>query len=203
MGKLFPRTLSFVFFSLFFIFIAGMAMFGWNNGTHSLEKKTARPMTAVKPSTDSKPATDVVNVPEQDQGSTPDPLMQTTLKLPDGKVIEPLQPVRWKDLSLQLIVTSLPPVDQNDSGYGYQSIISNHSTAVSTETVTTSAGEGTLVLCETTPPAASGSTDVTYSYWVIVYGSQYAYAIDAAILGNKNDAKNEVLNLLNGWKVPK
>jgi hypothetical protein len=125
-------------------------------------------------------------------------LFQTTLRLPNGKVITPNHTVDWKDLYIQLIVTSLPPSTTN----GFEAVVGNHSTIISHQTVSTPAGKATLVLDQRTAPAASKSTTPTYEYWVIVYGNQYAYAIDAMVSGNLNNAKSNVMGLLKQWKVP-
>jgi hypothetical protein len=133
------------------------------------------------------------------QSTQTSPLFQTTLALPNGKVVTPNHSVRWEDLSIQLLVTSLPP----SLVEGYKAVVGNHSTVISHETIPTSAREATLVLNERTPPAASQSSKTTYEYWVVAYGSQYAYAIDAIIVGSQSNAKSEVMELLNHWKVPK
>jgi hypothetical protein len=65
------------------------------------------------------------------------------------------------------------------------------------------AGKADLVLNKRTPTAASQSTAATYEYWVILYGNEYTYAIEAIIVGNKDKAKSEVLELLKNWKIPK
>jgi hypothetical protein len=127
-------------------------------------------------------------------------LFQTTLTLPNGEVVTPDHSVRWKDLSIQLLITSLPPSYVSSERYAV--VVGNHSEIISHETVSTSAGKATLVLNDRTPPAASQSTTSTYEYWVIVYGDEYAYAIDATIVGNRNNAKSEVMRLLRQWKVP-
>ncbi|MCY0875128.1 MAG: hypothetical protein OWT28_02465 [Firmicutes bacterium] len=132
------------------------------------------------------------------QQSSSNPLFKTTLKLPNGKLVKPDESVRWKDLSIQLSIASLPPSTKN----GYLEVIGNHSTVISHERVSTSAGPATLVLNKRTQPAASKSNAVTYEYWVIVNGSQYSYAIDATVIGNLKKSKSEVMQLLQEWKVP-
>ena len=140
------------------------------------------------------------NNSNEDRKAKTNPLFQTALKLPNGKVITPNQTVQWKDLAIQLLVTSLPPsyVTTNK----YVTVVGNHSTIISHKTITTSAGQATLVLNKRTQPAASKSSAVTYEYWVIIYGSQYAYAIDATVIGNLNKAKSEVIQLSQQWSVP-
>jgi alpha-tubulin suppressor-like RCC1 family protein len=127
------------------------------------------------------------------------PLFDTSLLLPNGQVVIPDQlvgktvinhSVRWKDLLISLQISS-------PGG-----ILGNHSTVLSHTKVSTSAGIGTLILNERTPPAAAESTTPTYEYWVILNRSQYAYAIEATVIGNLDKAKNEVVELLNSWKVP-
>lgn len=134
------------------------------------------------------------------QKAQTNPLFQTSLTLPDGKVVTPNHSVRWKNLFIQLLITSLPPSYVTKERYA--TVVGNHSAVISHETVSTSAGKATLVFNDRTPPAASQSTTATYEYWVIVYRSQYAYAIEATIVGNRNNEKSEVLGLLRLWKVP-
>ena len=131
------------------------------------------------------------------QKTQPNPLFTTTLTLPNGKIILPDHSFRWKDISVSLLVTSLPTHSPK-----YAEIVGNHSTVLSRATIFTSAGTATLVLNKRTPSAASQSTTPRYEYWVIVYGSKYAYCIDATVLGNRNKARNEVLQLSNNWNVP-
>ena len=128
------------------------------------------------------------------------PLFDTSLVLPNGQVVTPDQlegqtvinhSVRWKDLLISLQISS-------PGGW----VIGNHSTVLSHSSVSTSAGTATLVLNERTPPAAAESTTPTYEYWVISNRSQYTYAIEATVIGNLDKAKNEVMELLNSWKVP-
>ncbi len=133
------------------------------------------------------------------QNTQINPLFQTTLTLPNGKVIYPNQSVRWRDLLVQLIVTSLTPLSKG----GYGSVIGNHSTIVSHEHVSSSAGNALLVLNKRTRPAASHSNAVTYEYWAIVNGSQYTYAVEGTVIGNVNSARNEFSQFLSHWKVPK
>ena len=141
--------------------------------------------------------TAINNTTDNPQPQT-NPLFQTILTLPNGEVVEPNRPVRWKDLSIQLLVTRLPHLKAD----GYKEVVGNHSTIISHKTISTSAGKATLVLNERTPPAASQSTSPTYEYWVIFYGGEYAYAVDAIIIGNRDRAKSEIMELLNHWKVP-
>lgn len=123
----------------------------------------------------------------------------TSLTLPNGKVIKKIiQPVRWKDLSIQLLITS-PTASKQD----YKGVIGNHSTVLSHQKVSTSGGQATLVLNERTQPAAAQSNNKTYEYWVIVNKSSYTYAIEAEIVGNRHKAKKEIMQLLDRWKVPK
>jgi hypothetical protein len=132
---------------------------------------------------------------------TTEELFQTTLTLPNGDIVMPNQTVKWKDLSIQLLVTSLPT--QSSSPDKYKEIIGSHSTTINYEKVSTLDGKADLVLNKRTSPAASQSTAATYEYWAIVYGKEYVYAIDATIVGNKDKAKSGVLELLKNWKIPK
>lgn len=125
------------------------------------------------------------------------PLFNTTLTLPNGQIITPDHPIKWKEVSILLQILSLP---SHTPRYG--EILDNHSTMLSHTYVSTSAGTATFILNERTPPAAAQSTVPTYEYWVIVYGSQYAYAIDATVTGDRTKAKGEVMELLHNWKVP-
>jgi hypothetical protein len=130
------------------------------------------------------------------------PLFNMSLTLPNGQTLTPTNPglpVRWKDLEITLVIPDLPSHSPK-----YLEIVGNHSTVLSHTTISTSAGTATLVLNERTPPAADqSSVPPTYEYWLIVYGSPYAYAIDATIVGNRNNAKSEVMELVNNWKVPR
>lgn len=130
------------------------------------------------------------------QQSQRNPLFDTTLKLPNGQTITPSRSVRWKDLNVILQIQDTPVNSPR-----YLGIVGNQSTVLSHTSVSTSAGTATLVLNERTPPAAAQSTTPTYEYWVIVYRSQYAYAIEAVVIGNQNHAKSEIMDLLNNWKV--
>ncbi|MDR3584932.1 MAG: hypothetical protein P4L59_06345 [Desulfosporosinus sp.] len=128
----------------------------------------------------------------------PNPLFNTTLTLPNGQTVTPDHEVQWKDLIVSLQIQSLP----SPSPEQYLEILGNHSTALTHSNVSTSAGTATLVLNKRTPPATAKSTTSTYEYWVIVYGSQCTYAIEATVIGNRDSTKNEVMELLGNWKVP-
>lgn len=134
------------------------------------------------------------------QSRSSNPLFLTKLTLPTGQVVTPLHPVKWKNLDISLQIPSLPPPQAGPQDY--LAIIGNHSSVLSHSTVQTSAGPATLVLNDRTPPAAANSTTPTYEYWVIVYGSQYTYAIDATVIGDRKAAKSEVMSLLHNWTVP-
>ena len=169
------------------------------------EGNRSTPMTNSSPTTGKAPLssnasnnTEMVTNNTTAQQSSSNPLFKTTLKLPNGKLVKPNDSVHWKDLSIQLLITSLPPSTTD----GYRAVIGNHSTVISHERVSTSAGPATLVLNKRTQPAASKSNAVTYEYWVIVNGSQYTYAIDATVIGNLKKSKSEVMHLLQEWKVP-
>lgn len=127
-------------------------------------------------------------------------LFKTSLTLPNGAVVKPQHPVQWKDLSIQVIVTSLPSA--NSSKERYKAIIGNHSTLISHEKVNTSAGKAMRVLSKRTGPAASKSKNQDYEYWLIRYGAQYTYAVKATVNGNLQKAKNEMTLLMKHWKVP-
>ena|GEM_PF-2311489 len=129
---------------------------------------------------------------------TPDALFDTSLTLPAGQTIVTNQTIRWKNLDVSLQV-------QKPQG-GYAGILGNHSQVLSHQTVATSAGTADLVLNERTQPAASTSQTPTYEYWVIVNGKQYAYAIEATVIGDKSQAeaaRGDVMELLHHWQVPK
>ncbi len=134
------------------------------------------------------------------QSSKANPLFNTNITLPNGQTVTSnisAGAVRWKDIEVRLEIQSIPSHSPK-----YPEIVGNHSTILSHTNVSTSAGTATLVLNERTPPAAAKSTTPTYEYWVIVYKNQYAYCIVATVIGNRNNAKNEVMELLNNWKVP-
>ncbi len=137
------------------------------------------------------------NSTTSNQNPLTNPLFDTTLTLPNGQTISPNQTVQWKDLFISLQIQSIP-----NHSPKYLEVIGNHSTVLSHSNVSTSAGTATIVLNERTPSAAAHSTTPTYEYWVIVYGSQYTYAIEATVNGKRNNAKNEVMELLKNWKVP-
>ncbi|MCF8564626.1 hypothetical protein LLE49_07690 [Alicyclobacillus tolerans] len=183
-----------IFFAVFFLYGCTTQPSSINN---TVTNKTAVLIRRQPPSTDNKVGIKTANEVQKVQVN---PSLQTTLKLPNATIIAPNQTVQWKDLSIRLLVTSLPPSYVTTERYA--SVVGNHSTTVSHNTITTSAGKATLVLNKRTQPAASKSTAVTYEYWVIVYGSQYAYAIDATVIGNLNKARNEVIQLSQQWKVP-
>ncbi|KLU62373.1 hypothetical protein CEB3_c12340 [Peptococcaceae bacterium CEB3] len=125
------------------------------------------------------------------------PLFRMTLTLPNGQIVTRDHPVTWKDILIWLQIPSLPTQSPR-----YAEILGNHSTVLSHSTVSTSAGPATLVLNKRTPPAAAQSTTPTYEYWVIAYRSQYAYAIEATVIGDRLKAKNEVMELVRNWQVP-
>ncbi len=169
--------------------VAGMLLTGCGSTTTktvSNASKTAN--TTVK-------ASSLTSQPKQNS------LFQTSLTLPNGEVIKPNKSVKWRDLSIQLLVTSLP--SQMSSTEKYKEIIGNHSTITNHEIVNLFEGKADLVLSKRTSPSASQITNETYEFWVITYGSQYSYAIEATIIGNKDEAKNEIMELLKNWKVPK
>lgn len=131
------------------------------------------------------------------------PLFRTFLTLPNGQTIttNTTKAVTWKDLTINLLITNLPPVGYQD----YAMIVGNNANIVSHENVATSAGPATLVYFQRTPPAAAAGTGnaVTNEFYVIRYGSQYAYVIQATATGKVGTAKSALMSLLQGWKVPK
>ncbi|QQE80006.1 hypothetical protein [Alicyclobacillus sp. SO9] len=174
--------------------IAGILVGCGSEGNGSIPTTNSTGTTAkVSLSNDASNHTKMVANSTNVQKSSSNPLFQTTLKLPNGKVVKPNNSVRWKDLSIQLIITS---------PQSYRGVIGNHSTVISHTSVFTSAGPATLVLNKRTQPAASESNAVTHEYWVIVNRSQYAYAIDATVMGNLKKSKSEVMQLLKQWQIP-
>jgi len=128
-------------------------------------------------------------------------LFDTTLTLPGGQFVKSDGSfVHWNDLTLSLRVTSLPPANAGIDGY--LSIVGNHATMISHQSVSTSAGSAVLVYFQRSQPAAAESTAVTNEYYVIFLGSQYAYVLDAVPSGNSTTAKSEVIGLLPQWKLP-
>jgi hypothetical protein len=125
------------------------------------------------------------------------PLLNTSLTLPDGQTVT-TKPVAWKDLKLTVLATSLPP-SQN-----YAAVVGNHANIISHKNVSTSAGLATFVYFQRTPPAAASGTEstLTNDFYVISYGRQYAYVIQATATGNVSTAKSELMSLLQGWTVP-
>jgi hypothetical protein len=182
--------------SLFLLIISGCGSINVSNS--KVEKQVSEKTENISKTLKSEQPKATENGDSTSSKTQNNPLFQTTLTLPNGEIVSTNKSVTWKDLSIQLLVTSLP--SSNNSIEGYKEIIGNHSTITSPEIVSTSGGQATLVLNERNSPAASKSP--TYEYWAIKYGSQYAYAIEATVIGNKDNAKNEVINLLNQWKVP-
>ncbi|MFT8311996.1 MAG: hypothetical protein ABF629_12585 [Sporolactobacillus sp.] len=130
-----------------------------------------------------------------------DPIYNTTLMLPNGKMVTGTNSEKWNGLSLQLIATDIPSGISGTDMRAY--MISNHSSIISHETVPTSAGKADLILSKRGQPAAAHSSAATYEYWVIVHGQDHAYAIMAAFIDSQKDAKNALLTLLQNWHVPK
>lgn len=124
------------------------------------------------------------------------PLFNTSLMLPNGHTVT-TKPETWKNLKLDLLVT-LPP------NQDYAAIVGNNANIISHENVSTSAGEATFIYFQRTPPAAASGTGNTLmnEFYVISYGSQYAYVIQATVTGNVSAAKSELMSLLQGWKIP-
>ncbi|TGA98267.1 hypothetical protein E4665_08440 [Sporolactobacillus shoreae] len=157
-------------------------------------------------------AVDAIKAPQNSQtssvqensGSTaqsqPDPILKTSLTLPNGKIVT--QSAQWKGLTIQLNVSSISPDEAADPEM-FKGVIGNHSTIISHEIVPTSAGEAILALNKRTKPAAAQSSEAAYEYWVIVHGSQYAYSIEVSFFGNPSIEKHQVEHLLGQWKVPK
>jgi hypothetical protein len=129
------------------------------------------------------------------------PSFDTRLTLPDEQVVKSDgRTVHWKDLTLSLSVTSLPPTNAGIDGY--LSIVGNHATIISHQSVSTSAGSAMLIYFQRSQPAAAQSSAVTNQYYVIFLGSQYAYVLNAVPSGNSKTAKSEVIGLLPHWKLP-
>ena len=126
-----------------------------------------------------------------------DPLFNTSLTLPNGHTVT-TKPVMWKNLKLDLLVTNLTPSQD------YVAIVGNNANIISHENVSTSAGLATFVYFQKTPPAAASGTGstLTNEFYVISYGLQYAYVIEATVTGNVSTAKLELMSLLQGWKIP-
>ncbi|QSO47348.1 hypothetical protein [Alicyclobacillus mengziensis] len=125
------------------------------------------------------------------------PLFNTSLTLPNGQTVT-TKPVSWKDLKINLLVTSLPP------NQDYAAIVGNNAKIISHENVSTPAGPATFVYFQRTPPAAASGTGsaLTNEFYVISYGQQYAYVIQATVTGDASTAKSELISLLQGWDVP-
>ncbi|RIV22750.1 hypothetical protein D2Q93_09225 [Alicyclobacillaceae bacterium I2511] len=139
-----------------------------------------------------------------ENNSQTNPLFITMLTLPDGQIVKPDPPssvVHWKNLTLSLLVTSLPPA--NSGLNGYFGIVGNHATIISHQRVFTALGSAMLIYFQRTQPAAAQSNAVTNEYYVIFYGSQYAYVLDVIFNGNIDTAKSEIMGLLPYWKLPR
>lgn len=195
MGKLKEKRALITVFLLTFLLTA-LSACGSDSANASSNKQPEPNHSTKNAANPNKP----YSPPNSQDGNNPS--FQTSLTLPNGKVIKQTnQSVRWKNLSIQLLITSLPPAPASKEGY--RTIIGNHSTIISHEKVSTSAGKAKLVLNKRTQSAAAHSKETTYEYWVVVNKSHYAYAIKATIVGKRNNARNEVIQLLNQWKVSK
>lgn len=161
--------------------------------------------TAIAHTAVNKPGAEVSAKPASNR-TTPttqpsNPLFDTTLTLPDGQIVKSDgRTVHWKDLTLNLRVTSLPPANAGIDGY--LSIVGNHATIISHQSVSTYAGSAMLVYFQRSQPAAAQSSTVTNEYYVIFLGTQYAYVLDALPNGNSTTAKSELIGLLPQWKLP-
>ncbi|MCO7125382.1 hypothetical protein NIE88_06325 [Sporolactobacillus shoreicorticis] len=124
-----------------------------------------------------------------------------TLRLPNEKIVTERHPGKWNDLFIQFTAADIPKGSSNSDVHAYT--ISNHSSIVSDETIATSAGKADLSLSKREQPAAAHSSAAAYEFWVIIYGQEHAYAIEAVFSGRQSAAKNSLLNLLQNWHVPK
>lgn len=130
----------------------------------------------------------------------------STLRLPNGHVLTTKtggdSVAKWKDIEVTVEVLGVP------AAYPYgQSITGNHSQIISHQFIHTRDGTAWFAFNEQTPPAAAKSKKVTYEYWVALKRkgptSTVDYCIEATVIGNREMAKKEVLQLLAGWQVPK
>ena len=131
----------------------------------------------------------------------------STLLLPNGVLLS-TQPgsqmqSKWKDIEVSLQLLGVP------SQYPYgQSVVGNHSQIIHQSLIKTPNGKAWFALNKRTPPAASHSTKVTEEYWLAIErtsmttGYNVDYCIEAAVVGNLQKAKHEVLQLVGNWTVP-
>ncbi|QQE79644.1 hypothetical protein [Alicyclobacillus sp. SO9] len=130
------------------------------------------------------------------------PLFNTTLTLQTGQVVKPnSHSTRWKGLTLSLLVTGYPSANAGTKSYA--AVIGNHANIISHESVSTPAGQATLVHFQRTPPAEAQSNTVRDEYDVIFFRKQYAYVLNALVSGNPSQAKNDIMQILSGWTIPK
>ena len=87
-------------------------------------------------------------------------------------------------------------------------MVGNHSQIISQQFISTPNGKAWFAFNKRTLPAASHSTKATYEYWVAIErtspstAGQVDYCIEATVIGSLKKAKEEVLQLIENWKVP-
>ena len=128
-----------------------------------------------------------------------DTIPEATLQLPNHHVIRGEETAyRYKDLSLMLHLFTTAAAHP----YSY-SLVGNHSQIIFQRYIHVPAGRAYFALNERTQPAAAQSSAVTYEYWIAIYRHGYDYAVEGIVIGNRHLALGEMLQLVQGWKVPK
>ena len=112
----------------------------------------------------------------------------------------------YKGMNIGLLVEGVADNDR----YGL-ALVGNHAQILAARFIQTPVGVAYLAVSERTPPAASGSDQTQYQYWIAVYranpqrpGNDLAYCIVATLLsGTPNTVdRSALLSLLDHWQVP-
>jgi hypothetical protein len=113
-------------------------------------------------------------------------------------------PVSGKHTTLELTIVGV----SQDYVPQVWSAVGNHAQVLHEEKVGTPVGAATLALVERTLPAASRNKTPSYEYWLVTWRPHpertdmgLAYAIRAAIVGQPDAARQEVLDLAKTWRI--
>ncbi|MDI6871581.1 MAG: hypothetical protein QME79_09545 [Bacillota bacterium] len=132
---------------------------------------------------------------------------EATLALPGGQVLTAAdsEPYRGRQVNLRLETVGV----RADLKEWWSSAVGNHAEIAAREQVDLPAGQSTLALVRRTPPAASGLTEPTFEYWLMVprpdparQDMKAVYSLVAQVNGETQAAKQELLELAQGWRVP-
>lgn len=122
------------------------------------------------------------------------------------EAVGPQTSTTYAGLGISLVVEGV----SKDHPYGL-GLVGNHAQILAAQFIKTPVGPAYLALSEQTPPAASGSTQPQYQYWIAVYrrdpsrtDMDIAYCIEAIVLSGQPTAaeRSAVLALLSHWEVP-